>query len=50
MTATSGCANINIEEVEAAPVDFFIGNTNPNLKEEKVKILLLAPDFWLQTQ
>ena len=34
---TFGCANIGIEGVKAAPVDFFIRKTNPNLKEEKIK-------------
>ena len=27
--------------MEAAPVDFFIGNTNPDLKEEKVKEIMV---------
>ena len=34
--ASFGCANIDIDGVEAAPVDFFIGNTNPNIDEQKV--------------
>ena len=37
MPASFGCANIEIEGVEAAPVDFFVGNTNPRTTEENLR-------------
>ena len=39
--ASFGLANIEIDGVEAAPVDFFVGNTNPDINEEKVKEILV---------
>ena len=39
--ASFGSAVIDIEGVEAAPVDFFVGNTTPNIDEDKVKEIIL---------
>ena len=36
-----GSAKIEIEGVEAAPIDFFVGNTNPKIDENKVKEIMV---------
>ena len=36
-----GSAKIDIDGVEAAPVDYFVGNTNPTIDENKVKEIIL---------
>ena len=36
-----GSAKIDIEGVEAAPIDFFIGNTNPKIDVNKVKEVIV---------
>ena len=39
--ASFGSAVIDIEGVEAAPVDFFVGNTTPKIDNDKVKEIIL---------